>query len=448
MNKKYNILLIFPDQHRGDWLGDNPDIPLRTPNLNNMIKHGVKFTNAISPSPLCAPARACLATGMDYHNCRVPDNNYNLPMDMTTFYSILKNNGYHVMGSGKFDLHKRDLDWGQDGTRLIKDWGFSSGIDNEGKYDGMKNGEDIPKGPYIKYLDDIGLKDIHIEDYKRRKNDNVYDAETLSPHKDESYSDNWIGRNTLELLSKAPKDSPWFMQVNFNGPHEPYDITEGMNKLYENSDFLLPDDEENHSKDHIMKKYRSYASMIENIDSWVGTFKQTLQDHGELENTLIVYASDHGEMLGEQNLWGKCVPYHPSVHVPLIISGPDCKSNVICDEPVTLLDLTATFLEVAGVVIPDNMDSMSLFPILKGDVKRTRRFVYSALSRKNQVAPWRMVFEGRYKFIEWNEEKFLFDLRNDPYEKENLITYFDDIAKDLEKKLPLEIRSVMQEGML
>jgi len=443
MSVRPNILLIFPDQHRGDWLGNNSKIPLKTPNLNRLMKQGVNFTNAITPSPLCAPARACLASGMDYHNCKVPDNNHNMPLEMTTFYSLLRDSGYHVLGSGKFDLHKSDLEWGLDGKRLIVEWGFSDGTDNEGKYDGMKSGESVPKGPYIKYLDDVGLRKKHVEDYKKRKSDHAYDAETLSPLSDECYSDNWIGRNTLSLLSEAPEGSPWFMQVNFNGPHEPYDITRSMSQLYSNVEFSTTNDEKIHSKNHIQNKYRSYAAMIENIDSWIGTFIQTIVERGELENTIIVYASDHGEMLGEKNIWGKCVPFHPSVHVPLIISGPHYQKNATCNEPVTLLDLTSTFLEAAGIDIPTNMDSRSLSPLLNRNPVRTRSIVTSALSRKNQVFPWRMVFDGRYKFIEWNGKKYLYDLTNDPDEKDNLATVLVDISTELEKRLPSEIEPVL-----
>ena len=133
-----NILFLFPDQHRFDFLGTNPKVPVRTPNIDALARRGVRITNAVCPSPLCAPSRACLAAGKRYHRCRVPDNGHDYPPDQPTYYQRLRDAGYQVCGVGKFDLHKATMDWGLDGTRSIADWGFTAGIDNEGKYDGVR----------------------------------------------------------------------------------------------------------------------------------------------------------------------------------------------------------------------------------------------------------------------------------------------------------------------
>ena len=134
-----NILFFFPDQHRYDWVGTNPGVPVRTPNLDTLGERGVRFTNAVCPSPLCAPSRACLAAGKEYDRCRVADNGVNYPLDQQTFYGLLRDTpgaggadpGYHVAGCGKFDLAKAMHDWGVDGKRLLPEWGFSDGVDND-----------------------------------------------------------------------------------------------------------------------------------------------------------------------------------------------------------------------------------------------------------------------------------------------------------------------------
>ncbi|MCP5119472.1 MAG: sulfatase-like hydrolase/transferase, partial [bacterium] len=97
-----NLLLLFPDQHRYDWVGATPEIPVRTPNLDRIAARGTTFTNAVCASPLCAPSRACLASGKEYDNAGVDDNGTNYPLDQTTYYSLLRDAGYHVMGCGKF----------------------------------------------------------------------------------------------------------------------------------------------------------------------------------------------------------------------------------------------------------------------------------------------------------------------------------------------------------
>ena len=103
-----NILFLYPDTLRYDWIETRGAVPVRTPHLAKLAARGTEFTRAITPSPLCAPARACLAVGMEYDRCGVPGNDVNLPLDMPNMYRLLRDSGYHVMGCGKFDLHKPD----------------------------------------------------------------------------------------------------------------------------------------------------------------------------------------------------------------------------------------------------------------------------------------------------------------------------------------------------
>jgi arylsulfatase A-like enzyme len=137
-----NILLVVADQHRFDWIeGHDDSLPLRTPNIGRLQEMGVTFRRATTPSPLCAPARACLATGLDYDSSPVPNNSHDLPPDAATYYRYLRDDaGYFVAGVGKFDLHKATFDWNLDGSRLLSEWGLNDGIDNEGKFDSLWSG--------------------------------------------------------------------------------------------------------------------------------------------------------------------------------------------------------------------------------------------------------------------------------------------------------------------
>ena len=191
--------------------------------------------------------------------------------------------------------------------------------------------------------------------------------------------------------------------------------------------------------------------MVENIDRWVGIFVRELEKRGELENTVIVYSSDHGEMLGDHGRWAKQVPYQPSLCVPLVFAGPGVKPGVVNGAAVTTLDLPATFLDYGGVPRPSDMDSLTLRPVLQGKVEKNRAFIASGLN------DWRLTFDGRYKLIrgfdpdprqrkprrggagESRPERagrermnqyqqvadgpiLLFDLENDPLESVNLAT--------------------------
>lgn len=428
--KRPNILFLFPDQLRHDFVEPSASIPVRTPNVKRLAAEGVRFTNAVTPAPLCAPARACLASGLEYDRCRVPTNAQNFPLDQPTFYQLLRNSGYHVMGCGKFDLHKPELDWGLDGQRKIREWGFTAGIDNEGKHDGTRaytrNGR--PMGPFLAYLEKLGLAKVHVADYEKRKGH----GDTFpTPLPDNAYGDNWIARNGIALLDAAPNDKPWFLQVNFNGPHDPWDITASMEKRWRGVKFPQPILNTQLTPENHELVRQNYAAMIENIDTRIGQLIDKVRQRGELSNTLIVFSSDHGEMLGDHNLWAKRHPYHGSAGVPLVLSGPGVKAGLTINAPTTTLDLTATFLDYAGVSIPSGMDARSLRPVLSGKSNAVRPYALSGMDN------WRLVQQGNYKYVRTTgKPPMLFDLDNDPGENDNLAASRPEAAARMEKLLP------------
>ena len=413
-NRRPNILFLFPDQHRHDWLGTNPELPVRTPNLDRLSERGARFTNTITPSPLCAPARACLAAGLEYDRCGVPLNRANYPLDQTTFYRRLRDAEYHVAGCGKFDLHKASPDWGLDGKGSLEAWGFSDGIDNAGKWDAVNSGGQTPKDPYMAYLHRQGLATAHLTDMSKRRGRKEATFPTSLP--EEAYCDNWVGNNALRLMERFPADRPWFLQVNFTGPHDPWDITEQMERGWRDADFPQPNESDQLTPQQHVAIRQNYAAMVENIDRWVGVYAEELKQRGELDNTLIVYSSDHGEMLGDHSLWAKGVPYQPSVGVPLIIAGPRVGRGIVSDALISLIDLTATFLAVADAPPLDGMDGQSLRPLLAGETRTHREYVKSGLG------DWRMVYDGRYKLIQGFREtsSALFDLQQDARENVNV----------------------------
>jgi arylsulfatase A-like enzyme len=148
----------------------------------------------------------------------------------------------------------------------------------------------------------------------------------------------------------------------------------------------------------------------------VGVYLDRLEERGELDNTVIVYASDHGEMLGDHNRWGKSVPYEASVGVPLVIAGPGVERGRRSDALVSLIDLTATFLDYGRAEPLAAMEGFSLRGLLEGKAKAHREHMLSGLDE------WRMVFDGRYKLITGFDkvETRLYDLVEDPNEDRNL----------------------------
>ena len=427
--KRPNILFFFPDQHRFDWLGTNPLLPLKTPNLNALAERGVRFTRAFCPSPLCAPSRASIASGKEYDRCGVENNKFDYPLSQTTFYERLRDTGYHVAGCGKFDLHKGSPTWGLNGKHLLTEWGFSDGIDNAGKWDAVNNyrKDSIPKDPYMAFLKEKGLAETHVADFLKRRASKYHAATFPTPLPEDGYCDNWIGKNGLDLMKDFPEDKSWFLQVNFAGPHDPWDITERMDEISRGRDFPQPNRCEQFTPEEHVAVRQNYSAMVENIDRWLGIYVEELRMRNELDNTLVLCSSDHGEMLGDHNLWAKNVPYQPSVGVPLIIAGPGVQKGFVSDALVSTMDLHATFLDFAGVPRPDDLDSLTLTPLLKGETDTHRQFVSSGLDE------WRLVFDGHYKLIRGFVEPMLFDLENDPLENKNIAGSAPEVIEQLSR---------------
>lgn len=396
-----NILFFLTDQHRHDWLGTDPSVPVRTPTIDALADRGVRFPNAVCPSPLCGPSRAALASGMEYDRAGVFDHQENYPTDQPTYYGRLRDEaGYHVMGCGKFDLHKPDFSWGVDGQNRVAEWGFSDAVDSAGKWATVGSWEehDGPNDPYMAYLDSEGLAQRHLEDYRRRRGWNPFTETYPTPLPEHAYVDNWVPQVGLDLLDRAPADQPWHLVVNFSGPHDPMDVTESMHTWYRHPDIEFPPptaaDGEYDPETH-QEIRRNYAAMIENVDGWLQRYLDRLEQRGELEETLIVYASDHGEMLGDYGRWRKKVPYRPSIGIPMVVAGPGVAGGRVLDTPVSLIDLHDTFLAYAGHG-PTETDSRSLEPILAGEADPTshRNAVYTGLGA------WRAAFDGRFERIE------------------------------------------------
>ena len=460
-----NFLFFFPDQHRFDWVQWNESVPVPTPNLAVLRQRGVSFPNAVVDSPVCGPSRACLASGSVYERCGVINNTANFPTDRVSYYRALRDSGYHVMGCGKLDLHKGDYSWGLDGRGSMEAWGFSEMIDNGGKGGGASAYRQAPVGPkdpYYAYLDSLQpplgaswaeelrrLGEVkwnqiirqstgqQLQDLLRRE---TWWGETDPVFlTDEAYCDNWIARNGLEQLERAPDGKPWHLVLNFVGPHPPMDITQSMEARYRGPERVIDGFEQpNHyegpfpPEQHVRIR-QNYAAMIENIDRWLGVFVAALKDRGDYDNTVIVYSSDHGEMLGDHSRWGKSYPFQPSAGVPLCIAGPGVREDFESDAMASLIDLTATFMDYGEAGTLEHQDGESLRPLLENVTDERRDFSRSALEIRS--GPWRFVQDRRYKLVQGFglEGPQLYDREADPLETENVANSKTGVVERLSK---------------
>ncbi|MBS1800593.1 MAG: sulfatase-like hydrolase/transferase [Acidobacteria bacterium] len=448
--RKPNILLLLPDQWRFDWMSTNRELEISTPNLDRLRCMGTSFPSAFVASPLCAPSRACLASGMEYDRAMTPNNDCDYPYAaLPTFYSSLRASGYHVLGCGKFDLNKGADWWGLDGKWRLNALGFSDGINNAGKIDqliGYELNNNHPADPYLSFLDQRRLLEEHLDDLKKRIKGH-YAATYPTPLPEEAYCDNWLAGNGLKLLDEAPKDKPWFLQVNWTGPHNPVDITARMETGARGLKMPKVNGTNEYDAATNQRIRQNYTAMCSNIDRMIGQYLDKLSSMGQLENTVVIFSSDHGDMLGDQGLWGKIVPYQPSACVPLIAVGPGIRKGTSSHALVSIMDFAATFLDYAGLKPSATMDSRSLRPLFEGKTETHREVVYSGLGG------WRMVCDGRYKAITGYDVKSrhtkptwtiysrevkgtppaVFDLEQDPSEH-----------VDLYAKMPMRAKSLLQ----
>jgi len=325
-------------------------------------------------------------------------------------------------------------------ARLLREWGFTEGIDNEGKLDGSNSYLSAgrkPRGPYLDFLAQRGLADLYVDEHLRRKNlGNAY----VTALPDDAYCDNWLSENGLRFLRQFPEDQPWHLVVNFTGPHAPMDVTASMAERWRDALVPPPHDNPRDDPEVALRRRRYYAAMIENIDRQIGRFTALVEERGELDNTIVVFASDHGEMLGDHARWGKGTWHEPSSRIPLVVAGPGVRRGATAHALAALHDLAATFLDYAGAEPLPQADARSLRPLLEGNTEQHRQFIYSGLYNPD-LRGWDMVVEGRWKLIRTDDAFILYDLESDPQEDRDLAPEHPDVVERLSRRFPPQMNT-------
>lgn len=443
MADRPNLLFIMADQYRWDYLGAEGADFVRTPNLDRIAARGVRFSQCVTNSPVCAPARIGLATGLQPARLGALDNNSFLPRSVPTYYQRLRDHGYRVGCVGKIDLAKPAPYNGRYGDRpCVFGWGFTHPEETEGKMHAGRS--DSPRGPYGFWLQEQGLFQAFHEDYEARAATSwVKNASHDSVLPTEAFEDVYIGRRAAEWLAEVPDDFPWHYFVSFVGPHNPFDPPTDYGDLYR--DAAMPpaiadtmegkprwvrDRTRDLSPEEVAVTRRQYCALITLIDDQIGRMLETLEGRGMLENTIIVFSSDHGEMLGDHGLYTKSVPYEAAVRVPLLAAGPGIAGGRTSDALVELIDVNPTLCELAGLPPQENIDALSLGPILRDEVEAHRAEAVSA------VHNFRCLRTHRYKYVlHYNDADELYDLQADPEELHNLADAHPDLAQQSARRL-------------
>jgi arylsulfatase len=445
MDIKPNILLIFTDQQRYDALGVMGNNKIMTPNLDKLAKEGVLFRNAMTPCPLCAPARTCTMTGLSASALGCLENNYPKRVDnRDTISGHLSANGYWCEAIGK--MHFSNIPYAES-------YGMDHMVLSE-ETRGVRcahTQEEVVFDDYDRYLIDRGLwgwdKPTEIGYNEIKPCINYLDKEDNVTE--------WCSRDVCSWLkNRKPDDKPFFLWASFVKPHVPYDLPKHMVGMYDSESMDAPWVSENDGTNeykffseyaHVkefdlysqkagrMSKANYYAN-ITFIDEQIGLILQTLKEQGLEENTVVIFSSDHGDMLGDHGLWYKLYGFEGSMHVPMIMKWPKhITPGTVCDEVVSLLDLYPTILHLAGIHLKDKRAGHDLFEYLHG---RDGDFAFS-----EALYPPYYVFHVRtkkYKLLYYLDGGYcqLFDLEQDPHELMNLAhdSAYDSIKKELFQK--------------
>jgi choline-sulfatase len=420
-----NILLVMTDQLVPLLTGPYGSRTAITPHLDALAARGVTFDNAYTPNPLCAPARAALVTGRYASDLGCWDNATVLHADEPTVAHYLTDAGYEAVLSGKMHFVGPDQLHGFR-RRLTTDV-FPAGmdwvplLDEQGRF---------PRGGHARsYVP----PQAGVRKWTKFLN---YDEET-----------NYRSLEYLRERSRTQPEEPFFLVASYHHPHDPFHVTQELWDLYEDVDIEVPTHPANLAEsytaldrwlnetheteqvdlddpDKLRVLRRAYLGLVTYVDRKLGELVKTLEDTGQLEDTLIVFTSDHGDMLGERRMVQKRCFYEWSARVPLIMRLPgDAGAGTRVTEPTTLLDLVPTFLDVAGVPQGERfaLDGASLLPLAAGE-RDPGRFVLSEYHVEKVHAPSFMARRDRFKYVMVHgHEEQLFDLEADPGEWRNLI---------------------------
>ncbi|WP_226782436.1 sulfatase family protein [Oceaniglobus trochenteri] len=429
-----NIVFLLPDQLRPDFLGCYGATFLHTPAIDGLAAGGARWETAISPSPICVPARASMLTGQHAHATGVIDNLAWLrpdrhEMGVKTWPEHLNEAGYRTAAVGKMHFYPWDSDEGFQ-TRIIAEDKRHIHIADD----------------YDAALAARGFTKRHARDFPGYADSK---GATVNDLPDDLQVDRWVANQAAEWIARQDGTAPFALMVGFPGPHCPYDPpADALARIDPDRlpPALPPTDEAASHRDAFIATYRRawadldystlsdaeirglrhhYAALVERLDADVARILDALAQSGQLENTIVVFASDHGDYLGDFGLVGKTYFHDPSIRVPLIVR--DFRRNAapsVHAGPVSLLDLYSSFLEWAGIEVPANASGLPLSQPAPG------RVICGVTSHGMMARDdaWKLV---RYA----NDTEALFDLRNDPGEQVNALTLHPDQRRRLDAAL-------------
>ncbi len=432
-----NILLLLPDQMRGSAMGITGDPNVQSPQIDRLAREGVLFRRTYANVPVCCPARAILLTGTYPHVNGMVANDLRLRESEITLAEILRDAGYRTGFIGK---------WHLDGGP--RDPGF------------------VPPGPRRQGFDFWAAYQCHHQHFLPWYFRDTPERILIPKFEPEASTD-----FAVEFLRAQPKGKPFFLMVQMGPPHDPYGAPDEYMRRYDPEKIVprknwQPGSENRPGGPALPPKYRrpdapgatyvrtggkeelaAYYAAITAIDDQLGRLLATLRETGQDENTLILFTSDHGDMLGSHGLRRKRKPHEESAGVPGILRWPaGLPRGRVVDTLFSHVDMPATLLGLAGLPVPAHFQGADLSRVARGETTAGPAAVLLQLFvpfRGDQVdAPWRGLITARHTYARFADRTWvLFDNVRDPYQQTNLAT--DPAHAALRAELDAQLAALM-----
>ncbi|WP_321019476.1 sulfatase-like hydrolase/transferase [Bacteroides sp.] len=427
--KHPNLLFILTDDLQASSIHALGNNDVCTPAIDSLIAAGITFTNTYTNGALCGalsmPSRAMLMTGRGIYDIQA--DGMKIPETHTTFPQQFKRNGYRTFATGK---------WHSDKASFNRSFQEGDNIYFGGMHPYELNGH---CSPHLNHYDSTG----------------VYGKETEFTGKE--FSSKMYADAAIRFLQRRKDEKqPFLAYVAFTSPHDPRNQLPAYGQKYAPDTLNLPanflprhpfDNGEMNVRDELLvpvprtggqiqKELSDYYGMISEVDVQIGRIMQALQETGQADNTIVVFASDNGLAMGRHGLLGKQNLYDHSVKVPLTLIAPAYKvqkgrkSNALC----YLHDIAPTLCELANIALPESMRAQSLCHVLEDSTATHRSDLFLAYSNLQ-----RGFVSGKYKYLIYNVggtiTEQLFDLQKDPSEQHNLLPGQEKTAHDLKEQL-------------
>ena len=423
MSRQPNILLILSDQHAADVAGYAGDLVVRTQNLDALAAESVQLSSAVCAAPVCTPSRISMLTGKEPHHANVWEGHWPVFPEHLTWPGHFAAHGYRTCLVGKMHVGGKD-----------QMFGFQHRPYGDLRHGVSHQPEPVDLFPGYDHVESAGATEIS----ESMLQDVVVTRETLS--------------FALEHGDKEP-ETPWFICASYGRPHSPLTAPGRYLRRYRDRVPPVPTPERTTepyaeccreaeggvglSEEQEQLGREAYYACVDFLDDCVGEMLDGLDKAGMLGNTIVIYASDHGEMAGNHGLWGKVVYYDESVRVPLLMRGPGiAPGERVCDAPVSLMDLFPTTCALAGLPVPEGLDGVDQSEILANPASERRPRSYAPSSyyfyvrcigkdwdriKADGRSAMRLLRSTEWKYVDIQGGRpLLFDLVNDPRELINL----------------------------